>query len=203
MTAALSGFGVFQNYYANIVLLALGIFLIAHGIFKLYFKPQVLLKSLIKKWLLKRRWEIVPGLKEKTYKTDYYFVMAVENREQYRVSISRSKRNKGVLVFHSTIQTDKNRDSQFKQFSLTTQNQLVEDIRLFLATKDIPFEGIEWPLDRILIETVLPIDSHISEQRIDDKTKELVFTVVGINAIISKYLGLLNSDRGSSLIESV
>ncbi len=198
MTTALSFTGIFQDQKAVIVLAVIGILLMSHGFYELFFKPKVFLKSLLKKWLFNRNWKIIPEITRIKY-PEYVFNIAVENAQNYRLAITKSKINSGVLLFHTTIPEDVDRDSRLSLFTSQQQDHLLEDIRLFLAGKDMPFGGIKWPLNEVYIEAVLPIDSHVSEQLVDDKCKQVVFAIVGINTLIRKALASSTPDKGDSL----
>jgi len=192
--AALSGLGIFQNVYANYAILAVGIILILHGCFDLSVRPKLLLKFMVKRWLSHRQWEILKKIDQYKY-PEYIFVVAVEDRSHYRVGITRSKKHSGVLVFHSVVQKEKDWDQQFPKLTEQQKDHLIEEIRVFLASKDMPFEGAMWPLDKLLIERILTIDSHISEDAVDTKAKEVVFAVVGIKSLIRQALSVASASN--------
>ncbi len=61
MITALSFTSIYQDKYAIIILLIIGILLIFHGFYELCFKPKIFLKYLLKKWLLNRHsnlWQV-------------------------------------------------------------------------------------------------------------------------------------------------
>lgn len=192
--AALSGFGIFQNVYSNYAILAIGIFLILHGCFELFVRPKLLLKFMVEKWLSHRQWEILRKMDQYKY-PEYFFVVAVEDRSHYRVGITRSKKHSGVLVFHSVVQKEKGWDQLFPKLTEPQKDHLLEEIRVFLASKDMPFEGVLWPLDKLLLEQILTIDSHISEDAVDRKAREVVFAVVGIKSLIRQALSIVGANN--------
>ncbi len=197
IVSALGGFEILESSQVNWALIVIGVILILHGIFGLWIKPRFLLKRVIKGWLVKRRWSIYT-LEREDYKK-YHFVFIAENAQNYRVSISRSKENKDVLVFHMTLPSDLVKDINVSLITNQQQEQLIEELRLFLATKNIPFEGIKWPLDeKVIIERILPINSGLSKHNVDDMAKELVFASLRVNTIIRKFLALSTPDKEGS-----
>jgi hypothetical protein len=201
MLTALSFWVINQNIIA-IILFIIGAILILHGIWDRYFKPKIFLKQLIERALLKRSWVIL-SIDKKKYEQTHHFVITAQRKRKrgQRVTISRSKEHGDFLMFYSRITTDGQQDSQFAQFTQSQKDQLLGNIRLFLASKNAPFAGIEWPLDRVRIEKVLPINSHISEQAIADAANEVVFSVVGIVTLIRQSLAPLTTDKEGSKLE--
>ncbi len=187
VVSAMGGFGVLQNNVVNWLLVGIGGLLILHGFYEIYLKQHLFLKLLLKKWLISRGWGIYI-LEGNKYK-DNHFAFVIENKQQHRVSVRRSKKNGDVLIFHMTLPKDLVNDINSSGLTNTEQDNLINELRLFLAGKNTSYESIKWPLDdKNLIEQILPIDTNLSKEAVDAFAKQIVFTNIGMVTITKKYL---------------
>jgi hypothetical protein len=182
LITALSGFGLFQNVVASIVLLCIGLVLIGHGCFEEFFRPYLLLEGNVKRWLLNRNWMV----KAKDISKLYYFAFVAEDEFKRSVTIIRDKHDKHVLTFTALIPIDKAILVELEKLSVSKQRQLTEDIRIYFTSKNMGYWDAKWPLNEIKVQTALPIDSQISEHLIDVKAKEIINTQIGVHSIVRK-----------------
>ena len=180
---ALAGFGLLGNLPANIVLIIIGISLILHGSYEVFFKPRAFLQKRLVKWLSRRNWKIRIERNPK-----FYFIIWAEDDSHREVMISRDKKDKGILAFTALIHKDKSLLSKLDRLTVTQRNQLLEDIRVFFATKDMGYVGAWWPLNKLSVQHALPLDYQLSEHLVDLKAKEVVNAVIGVRSLIRKAL---------------
>lgn len=76
--AAIAGLGWTSSAPINVFLLILGIFLIAHGAYHVYYKPNVSLDKTIKRWLERRYWNVTPDQNAPSEK--FYFIVWAQDR---------------------------------------------------------------------------------------------------------------------------
>ncbi len=99
--AAIAGLGWTSSAPVNVSLLILGIFLIAHGTYHVYYKPNVRLDKALTKWLERHYWTVTP---ERDAPGDkFYFAIWARDEAKRRVMISREKPVKGLLAFSATM----------------------------------------------------------------------------------------------------
>lgn len=190
---ALAGFGLLDNLIAMIILVCIGITLIFHGSYEVFFKPRMFLQRRITKWLLKRNWNVKLGKHP-----DFQFVIFAEDDSGREVQIGRTKNDNGVLAFTVLIHKDNKLLSQLDKLEANQRSQLLEEIKAFLAGKDMAYDGAHWPMNKLATQHALPLDSQLSEHLIDLKAKEVVNAGIGVRSLIRKTIIPLISDKEGS-----
>ncbi len=190
---ALAGFGLLQDPIANTILLLLGIVLIPHGVYEIFFKPRMYLRQRITRWLLARNWKV--RIEDKA---GFYFIMWAEDESHRELAITRDKKDAGILAFTARVPLDKDWSDKLDKLNNTQRNSLVEEIKVFFASKDMGFAEAKWPLHKISAQHALSLTTELSEHTIDLKAKEAINAVIGVRSLIRKSLTLLESDKEGS-----
>jgi hypothetical protein len=181
IVAALSGFGVFHNLYANIVLAVIGMVLIGHGLYEFAFAPHIFLDRRLSNWLKKRKW-ITKIEREEPFD----FIVWASNSDGPVAAITKSKKSRSILAFSAKVQVSKEWDVFLVRLAGRQRAQLLEDIKVFCASKNMSYDGASWPLDKLAIQSTLPINSQLSEHLVDLKTREMEMASIGIRSLIRK-----------------
>jgi hypothetical protein len=182
VVAALAGFGLLQNIPTSIVLTIIGIGLIFHGSYEVFFKPHMFLERRLKRWLEVRHWSI--RIEKDQH---FYFVIWAEDESHRKIAISRHRNDKGVLAFTALVnQTGKTWEPKLDVLTGKQRTQLIEDIRVFFASKDMGYDGADWPFDKLTVQSALPLDSQLSEHLVDLKAKEVVNAIIGVRSLIRR-----------------
>jgi len=193
---ALAGFGLLGSLPANIILMVIGIVLLFHGGYEVFFKPRILLQKRLMKWLLTRNWKI-----RIEKHPNFYFIIWAEDDSHREVMISRPKEDSGIIAFTALVYREEKLFSKLEKLGAVPQNQLVEDIRAFLAGKDMGYGGASWPLNKLSVQHSLPLDSQLSEHLVDLKAKEVINTVIGVCSLTRKAIIPLELDKKGSQTE--
>jgi hypothetical protein len=181
IVAALSGFGLFHNLYANITLLAIGAVLIGHGLYELAFAPYVFLDRRLSGWLKKRNWITKIERKE-----PFNFIIWVSNSDGLVTAITKLKKGRNVLAFSAKVPISAEWGVFLVRLTGRQRAQLLEDIKVFCASKNMSYDGASWPLDKLAIQSPLPINSQLSEHVVDLKAREMEMASIGIRSLIRK-----------------
>lgn len=181
LIAGLYSFGLIENGNASTVIIVIAVFLICYGAYEMWGKPSILLKRRIKKWLLERNWSV-----ELEEKPEYYFIICAKDDSNREVVITREKKKKRVLVFSAFVTREENWDVKLAGLNTTQKHQLVEDIKIFLAMKDMGYDDVRWPLDKMKVQHILILDPNISGYFVDLKGKSVINAVIGVRSIIRK-----------------
>lgn len=179
--AGLSSFGLIQNRPASTVLVIIAVFLICHGAYEVWGKPRIFLERRIKGWLLKSNWSV-----EVEEKPEFYFIIWAKDDSHRELAITREKKAKGILAFTAVVPREKDWDFKLARLTATQQYQLVEDIKIFLASKDIGYDGVEWPLEKVTVQSALLLDHNLSGYLVDLKAKGVINAVIGIRSLVRK-----------------
>lgn len=193
IVASIGGFGLLGSLPANIILACIGGILLLNGSYEAFFKPHVWLDGRLTKWLLARNWKV-----RKEKRTGFYFIIWAEDESHRELAITRERNAKGVLAFTALVGIATDWECYLDSLTPRQRDQLVEDIRVFLASKDMSFDGALWPLSKLSVQHALPLDSHLSEHSVDLKAKEVVNGVIGIRSLIRKAIIPLESDKEGS-----
>ena len=180
LIAGLSSFGLIENRLASIVIIVVAVFLICYGAYEIGGKPRIFLKGRIRKWLLKRNWSV-----EIEEKPEIYFIIRAKDDSKREVVITRHKDNKERLVFTAAANIEKNWDMKLAGLNDIEKRKLVEEIKIFLAIKDMGYIGVKWPLE-VKIQHILILDPDISGYLVDLKAKSVINAVIGVRSIIRK-----------------
>lgn len=183
MVTALGGFGLLQNLPASIILVIIGIILICHGFYDIFLKPYMFLEKRLTKWLLTRNWKV-----QIEKRPGFYFILNAEDDSHREVVISRDNCDKGVLAFSAKIFLHKEWIPKLNSLTDIQKRQLIEDIKVFFATKDMGYGGASWPLDKLTVQHALPLDTNLSEHLVDLKAKEITNSIIGVHSIIRKVI---------------
>jgi hypothetical protein len=187
IVAALGGFNLLQNTYVNIILLVIGAILILHGCYEEFLRPGPFLKYTLKKWLLERNFKII-----KDEQMDgAYFCIWVEDEFHRQIMVSRHKQNKGIVAFTGIIRLEPVMEQILPKFNPSQKLQLVEEIRIYFTSKNMGYWDVDWPLDKIKIQTGLPVNSQLNAHSVDLCAKEIVNSNLGVRSIIRKMMGAM------------
>lgn len=184
VTAGLSSFGLIENRAASTILIVVAVFLICHGAYEMWGKPRIFLERRIKRWLLKSNWSV--AIEEKP---EFYFIVWAKDDSNRELVISREKRNKWVLAFTAVVRREKDWDLKLAGLPDTEQYQLMEDIKLFLASKDMGYDGVRWPLEKVAVQSGLVLDHNLCGYLVDLKAKSVINGVIGIRSLVRKAMG--------------
>lgn len=181
--AAIAGLGWGSFAPVNVALLVLGIFLIAHGVYDIYYRPNVRLDKTITRWLERHYWRVTadqnaPGDK-------FYFAVWAQDGANRRIMISRDKEARGILAFTAPIELDSGTVLAIgTKLSTTEQQQLYEELHVLLASMHLGYNtGV---ITNMAVQHALPIDEHLSEHAVDLKAKEVVDGVIAVRSMIRK-----------------
>jgi len=177
----LSGFGLVQNGPAGIVLIIIAVFLICNGIWEMWGRQRIFLEGRIKKWLLKANWSVVVDRKPK-----FYLIIWAKDDSNREVGITREKGNKGILAFTTVVPRGKDWNVKLAELDATEQYKLMEDIKIFLAGKDIGYDKVRWPLEKVTIQSAIILDHNVSGYLVDLKAKSVINAMIGVRSIIRK-----------------
>jgi len=179
--AGLSSFGFIQNRPASTVLIVIAVFLICHGAYEMWGRPRIFLERRIKRWLMKGNW-----LVEIEEKPEFYFIIWAKDDSNRKLLISREKGNKGVLAFTAVVPREEDWDLKLAGLAASKQYQLMEDIKIFLASKDMGYDGVRWPLEKVAVQGGLVLDYNLSGYLVDLKAKSVINAVIGIRSLVRK-----------------
>lgn len=183
VVAAIAGLGWASSTPVNVALLALGIFLAAHGTYSVYYKPNVGLDKTLTRWLERHYWKVTP---ERDVPGDkFYFAIWAQDEAKHRVMISREKRMKGILAFTAPIELDSDTLGAIRaKLSDTQQQHLYEELHVLLASMHLGY--VTEVFTNMTVQHALPIDEHLSEHAVDLKAKEVVDGVAAARSVIRK-----------------
>ena len=181
--AAIAGLGWASSAPVNVALLILGIFLILHGAYHVYYKPNFRLDRALTRWLERRYWKVTP--EQNAPGDKFYFAIWAQDEAKRRVMISREKSAKGVLGFTAPIELDANTVRGIgTQLSSIQQQQLYEELHVLLASMHLGYNTEVWT--NLAVQHSLPIDEHLSEHAVDLKAKEVVDGLIAARSMIRK-----------------
>lgn len=181
--AAIAGLGWTSSAPINGFLLILGIFLIAHGAYGVYYKPNVSLDKTIKRWLERHYWKVTPDQNAPSEK--FYFAVWAQDPSKRRVMISREREVNGILGFTAPIELDSDTVRGIgDKLSAIQQQKLYEELHVLLASMHLGYNtGV---FTNMAVQHALPIDEHLSEHAVDLKAKEVVDGVIAVKSMIRK-----------------
>ena len=181
--AAVAGLGWASSAPVNVSLLILGIFLIAHGAYDVYYKPNVRLDKTITRWLKRHYWSVTP--EQNATGDKFYFAVWAQDEANRRVMISREKEAKGILAFTAPIELDTDTVRAIgTKLSTTQQQQLYEELHVLLASMHLGYNT--GGFTKMAVQHALPIDEHLAEHAVDLKAKEVVDGIVAARSMIRK-----------------
>ena len=196
IVTALAGFNLLNSIPANIVLVVIGIALVLHGGYEVIFKPRYFLQKRIVKWLLRRNWKV---------KTDqhpnFYLIINAEDDSHREISITRDKKDNGILAFTIGNLVHPSWISGLNKLSKRERALLLEDIKILFTNKDMAYETVKWPLDKLAIQHALPLDQNLSEHLVDLEAKSVINTGIGVRSLIRKAITHLEADMEEQQFE--
>ena len=179
--AAIAGLGWTSSAPINGFLLILGIYLIAHGAYDVYYKPNVSLGKTIERWLERNYWNVTPEQNAPNEK--FYFAVWAQDPANRRVMISREREVKGILAFTAPIELDAATVRAIgTKLSPTQQQQLYEQLHVLLASMHLGYNTGIWT--NLAVQHGLPIDEHLSEHAVDLRAKEVIDGVIAARSMI-------------------
>lgn len=157
--------------------------LIAHGVYDVYYKPNVRLDKTITRWLERHYWRVTP--EQNAPGDKFYFAIWAQDPAKRKVMISREKLAKGVLAFTAPIELDDDTVSGIgNKLSTIEQQRLYEELHVFLASMHLGYStGV---FTNMAVQHALPIDEHLLEHAVDLKAKEVVDGVIAVRSMIRK-----------------
>ena len=167
----------------NVSLLILGILLIAHGTYDVYYKPNVRLDMALTRWLERHYWTVTP---ERDAPGDkFYFAIWARDEAKRRVLISREREVNGILGFTAPIELDSDTVRGIgDKLSAIQQQKLYEELHVLLASMHLGYNTEIFT--NMEVQHALPIDEHLSEHAVDLKAKEVVDGVIAVKSMIRK-----------------
>jgi hypothetical protein len=182
--AGLSSFGLIESRPAITVLLVIAVFLISNGVYEVWGKPRIFLERRIRGWLVRSNWSVridkQPGA---------FFWIWAKDQAARELAVSRHKENKGILVFTALVPLEGDWVLKLAKLGAVEQCQLVEDIKTFLATKDMAYVDVKWPLEKVTVQDALALDDNISRYLVDLKAKKVINAVIGAKSIVRRAIG--------------
>ena len=115
--------------------------------------PTWRLRQRVTNWLDRRHWL----LEVNTSPNLYFGLLAAEpdNADKW-ISIVRTKNDKDILAFTGGVPLDTRWLKPLSEMSETPRAVLIEDMHNFIHTMRMGFVGLEWPLDRVVVQHALP-----------------------------------------------
>ena len=164
-------------------MLALGVLLLGHGTYDVYYKPSVRLDRTIKRWLERHYWTVNP---ESDVPSDkFYFAIWARDQADRRIMISREKDSKGILGFAAPIDLDDDTIRKIgEKLSPVEQQQIYEELHILLASMHLGYNSEIFT--NMAVEHALPIDDHLTEHMVDLKAKEVVDGVIVARSMVRR-----------------
>lgn len=194
--AGLSSFGLIQNKPASTVLIVIAVFLICNGVYEMWGRQRIFLERRIKRWLRKGNWSVVVE-----GKAGFYLVIWAKDDSDRELMISREKGNKGVLAFTAVVPRKEDWNLKLAGLADSKKHKLVEDIKVFLAIKDMGYDGVRWPLEKVTVQDGLILDHNISGYLVDLKAKRVINAVIGIRSLVRKAIAFQEFDKKDGMTE--
>ena len=181
--AAIAGLGWASSVPVSVSVLFLGVFLVAHGTYDVYYKPNVRLDRTVKRWLERHYWTVNP---ESNVPADkFYFAIWARDPSDRRIMISREKATKGILGFAAPIDLDDDTVRKLgDRLSAVEQQKIYEELHILLASMHLGYNSEI--LTNMAVEHALPIDERLSEHTVDLKAKEVVDGVIAARSTVRK-----------------
>jgi hypothetical protein len=181
VTVGLSSFGLIQNRLASTILVVIAAFLIFTGAYEMWGKQHIFVRRRIKRWLMKANWSV-----EIEENPESYFMIWAKDHSNRKLLISRHKGNKALLVFTALVARDEGWDLKLAGLNDRQKYQLMEDIKVFLAVKNVGYDEVRWPLEKVTVQDGLLLDNNISGYAVDVKAKSIINAVIGVRSIVRK-----------------
>ncbi|MCH8994410.1 MAG: DUF2299 family protein [Chloroflexi bacterium] len=190
--AAIAPFGFLGAIPVAVLLLAFGILLILHGGYEEWIKPRFRVDQRLNDWLQRRGW----GVRIER-RSQFNFLLHITDEAGKQVVITRNKNARNdVLAFTGKVGIDPRWLPAFEAMSETQRRRLIQEITIFLATKNIAFDlsddplnsnaPVRWPPTSIVVQTALAQDHTLSQHSVDFAAKSIVHSMIGIRALIRK-----------------
>jgi len=114
------------------------------------------------------------------------------------VTIVRREKGKSILAFSAPIQIGTEERAGLDGLAPAQKDQLIQEIIIYFTGKDVGYESANWPLDKLAIEHVLPLDNKLTGYLVDLRAKEVINGVIGGRSIIRKAIMKSISDKEDS-----
>jgi hypothetical protein len=182
--AGLSSFGLIESIPAVTVLVVIAVFLISNGVWEVWGKPRIFLERRIRGWLVRSDWSVriekQPGA---------YFWIWAKDPTGRELAVSRHREKKEILVFTALVPLEQDWVLKLAALGRVEQYRLVEDIKIFLAIKDMAYRDVEWPPERVAVQDALALDHNISRYLVDLKAKKVINAMIGAKSIVRRAIG--------------
>ena len=179
--AGLSSLGLIQNRLAVAVLAVIAVLLIGNGVYEVWGRQRLFLERRVKGWLSGSGWsvrsEAQPG---------FYFWIWAKDHAGRELGVSREKKNNGILAFTAVVPLEQDWIAGLAGLDAAQRYRVVEDIKIFLASKDIGYDKVEWPLSKVTVQGGLALDNNISRYLVDLKAKGIINAVIGVRSVVRK-----------------
>jgi hypothetical protein len=145
--------------------------------------PKWRLRQKVTSWLVSRHWL----LETNTSPSLYFGLWASElDHPEYKILICRSKSDSGLLSFSARVPLNTSWLRPLAKLPDSLQQVLIQDIGVLMNTMQMGFASLEWPLDKLAIQTAMPIDSNLSEHTVDMQGKAVTHAIIGARRVIRR-----------------
>ena len=204
--AVIAALGVLGSVPVAALLLAFGVVLILYGGYEEYVKPRFRVEQRLSDWLQRRGWNV-----QIERRPQFNFILHLTDPNGKSLAITRDKDTRDdVLAFTGKVGVDPRWLLALETMSETQKRRLIQEIIIFVATKNIAYElsddpsdpnaPIRWPPTSIIVQTGLAQDHTLSQHSVDLAAKSIVHSIIGIRAIIRRaILDAQDDDEESTL----
>lgn len=192
MLAAIAPFGFLGSIPVAVLLLAFGIFLILHGGYEEWVKPRFRVDQRLNDWLQRRGWSV-----RIERRPQFNFLLHITDETGKYVAVTRDKDARNdVLAFSGRVGIDPRWLPAFEAMSETQRRRLIQEITIFVASKNISFDfstdprdpkaPVRWPPTNMAVQTALPQDHTLSQHSVDLAAKSIMHSIIGVRALIRR-----------------
>lgn len=133
-------------------------------------------------WLVTRHWV----LETNTSPSLHFGWWATDPDARYQMLISRDKVDSGILAFTAKVPLEANWLEPLNAMGKSAQQILIQEMGVFIAAMQMGFDGLEWPLLNLAVQSALPINNNLSEHDVDVRAKAMIHAIQGARSIIPK-----------------
>lgn len=189
--AVLAGIVGFWNGSAAFgFLIALGVFLLLHGIYDDFIKPRFRVERRLTDWLMRRGWSV--SMKRQP---QFNFLLHISSASsEYEVIVTRNKQTYDDLIgFTGKVPMHPMWLDVLPRFSQAEREILLSEIRVYVTAKNLSYEvftdlssgQVFWP-PVIAIQTAIAQDHTLSQHSVDITAKSVELTMIGVRDVIRK-----------------
>lgn len=196
LLTAIGALGIYDQVSIFTALVVTGVLFITLGTWDESLRPVLLLEERFSRWFRDRGWSVRHDNAAK--RNGFYFWLWIEDPDsKHEVGVSRGAERKQVVTFTANVRLEDRWKPALAAFSPAQQSRLIQDIHVLLAIKSMGWFALTWPLDKLRVQTALPLDRKLDEHAMDITAKEVGHTTVAVRSLIRKALADAPSYSGA------